>query len=84
MIQRILDNKVGAACLLNGKQVLMFFQQQDSLLSSAILGLLLTFGVFNRITFPAFVLIPCLYLIPHFLRKYGPSKCLTGPKNQTG
>ncbi|KAK3169431.1 hypothetical protein OEA41_008814 [Lepraria neglecta] len=43
--------------------------QQDSLLSSAILGLLLTFGVFNRITFPAFVLIPCLYLIPHFLRK---------------
>ncbi|KAL2036956.1 hypothetical protein N7G274_010241 [Stereocaulon virgatum] len=44
-------------------------KQQDSLLSSAILGLLLTFGVFNRITFPAFVLVPCLYLIPHFLRK---------------
>ncbi|KAL2052611.1 hypothetical protein ABVK25_007171 [Lepraria finkii] len=44
-------------------------KQQDSLLSSAILGLLLTFGVFNRITFPAFILIPCLYLIPYFLRK---------------
>ena len=29
----------------------------------------MTFGVFNRITFPAFVLIPTLYLLPHFLNR---------------
>ena len=61
----------------------MFSQQHDSLLSSAILGLLLTFGVFNRITFPAFVLVPCLYLIPHFLRKYGLPQHFNNSENKT-
>lgn len=69
MIQRILDNKV-----LSQKPAERPFtealQQRDSLVSSAILGLLLTFGVFNRITFPAYILVPCLYLVPHFLHKY--------------
>lgn len=29
----------------------------------------MTFGIFNRITFPAFVFVPMLYLIPHFLNR---------------
>lgn len=69
MIQRILDNKVFSQ-LPSRRPLTEVQQQRDSLVSSAILGLLLTFGVFNRITFPAYVLVPCLYLVPHFLRKY--------------
>lgn len=41
-------------------------KQRASLLSSAILGCLVTFGVFNRVTFPAYLLVPSLYLLPHF------------------
>jgi phosphatidylinositol glycan class Z len=32
-------------------------------------------GVFNRITFPAFLLLPSLLLLPHFKRKYVRSLC---------
>ncbi|RDA82625.1 hypothetical protein CP532_1221 [Ophiocordyceps camponoti-leonardi (nom. inval.)] len=42
-------------------------RHKSSLLSSAVLGLVVVFGLFNRITFPAFLLIPSLRLIPHFL-----------------
>ena len=34
------------------------------------LGVLLVFGTFNRITFPAFLLFPLLHLIAQFQRKY--------------
>ncbi|KAL8908504.1 MAG: hypothetical protein Q9171_005422 [Xanthocarpia ochracea] len=44
-------------------------KHRSSLLSSALLGSLLAFGVFNRITVPAFLLPPGLYLFPHFLRR---------------
>lgn len=44
-------------------------QQRSSLRASALLGCLVVFGIFNRITFPAFILLPGLYLLPHFLRK---------------
>lgn len=47
-------------------------QQQTSLMASTILGIVSVFGLFNRITFPAFLLIPGLRLIPHFLNKYVP------------
>ncbi|KXH27561.1 GPI mannosyltransferase 4 [Colletotrichum simmondsii] len=43
--------------------------QQSSLLASTILGIVAVFGLFNRITFPAFLLIPGLRLIPHFLKR---------------
>lgn len=33
--------------------------------SSVLLGFLLVFGLFNRITFPAFLLIPGIQLLPH-------------------
>ncbi|KAM4054762.1 alg9-like mannosyltransferase family protein [Hirsutella rhossiliensis] len=42
-------------------------RQQSSLLASTVLGIVAVFGLFNRITFPAFLLIPSLRLIPHFL-----------------
>ncbi|KAI9830955.1 MAG: alpha 1,2 mannosyltransferase [Phylliscum demangeonii] len=41
-------------------------KHRRSALASAVLGFLLVFGVFNRITFPAFLIIPSLRLIPHF------------------
>jgi len=37
-------------------------------LSPAALGLTIVFGVFNRITFPAFLILPAYRLVPHFLR----------------
>jgi phosphatidylinositol glycan class Z len=70
MIQRIMDNKVGDLWAMK-VDIAHTVQQRSSLLSSTILGILLTFGVFNRITFPTFVLIPTLYLLPHFTRRYG-------------
>lgn len=42
---------------------------RSNTVSSAILGVLLTAGIFNRITFPAFVLLPGCFLLPHFFRK---------------
>lgn len=33
------------------------------------LGCMLVVGLFNRITFPAFLLLPLLLLLPHFKRK---------------
>ena len=45
-------------------------QKRSRLAPPAILAFLLVFGVFNRITFPAFVFVPLLQLIPHFQRKY--------------
>ncbi|KAB5558689.1 glycosyltransferase family 22 protein [Coniochaeta sp. 2T2.1] len=40
--------------------------QRSSFLASSILGAVAVFGVFNRITFPAFLLIPGFRLIPYF------------------
>jgi phosphatidylinositol glycan class Z len=47
-------------------------QKHTSPFASAILAFLVVFGSFNRITFPAFLVIPALRLIPHFLKKYVP------------
>ena len=57
MIQRLIDNK----------------PRKDSLLSPSILGALLVFGTFNRITFPAFVFLPSLFLILHLWGRYDSS-----------
>lgn len=43
--------------------------QQSSFLASTILGIVVVFGVFNRITFPAFLLIPGIRLIPYYWNK---------------
>ncbi|KAI9786830.1 MAG: alpha 1,2 mannosyltransferase [Geoglossum umbratile] len=44
-------------------------KQRSSIFSSGLLGFLFVFGTFNRITFPAFLLIPGLHMVPHFLQK---------------
>ncbi|KAI1117097.1 GPI mannosyltransferase 4 [Nemania sp. NC0429] len=43
--------------------------QYSSILASTVLGIVGVFGIFNRITFPAFLLVPGLGLIPHFINK---------------
>lgn len=42
---------------------------RSQVLISFVLAFLCVLGVFNRITFPAFVVIPLLQLLPHFRRK---------------
>lgn len=44
-------------------------QRRSSLFACAVLSLIAVMGVFNRITFPAFLLVPGLRLLPHFWRK---------------
>ncbi|KAL8820412.1 MAG: hypothetical protein Q9223_001366 [Gallowayella weberi] len=44
-------------------------KHRSSLLSSALLGSLVAFGIFNRITIPAFLFPSAIYLLPHFRRK---------------
>lgn len=53
LIQRIVETK----------------KKKSSALTSAILALVVVFGIFNRITFPAFIFIPGLRLVPHFIKK---------------
>ncbi|RAL10084.1 glycosylphosphatidylinositol-alpha 1,2 mannosyltransferase smp3 [Aspergillus homomorphus CBS 101889] len=44
-------------------------KRHSSIFSCAVLSLIAVVGVFNRITFPAFVLVPGLQLLPHFWRR---------------
>ncbi|KAL4966854.1 glycosylphosphatidylinositol-alpha 1,2 mannosyltransferase smp3 [Aspergillus stella-maris] len=44
-------------------------KRHSSLFSFAVLSFISVAGVFNRITFPAFLVIPGLQLLPHFWRK---------------
>ncbi|KAF7544784.1 hypothetical protein G7046_g9716 [Stylonectria norvegica] len=46
-------------------------RQRSSVLSATILGIVSVFGIFNRITFPAFLFIPGLRLIPVFWKRPG-------------
>ncbi|KAJ9154716.1 Mannosyltransferase [Pleurostoma richardsiae] len=43
--------------------------QRTPLLAPTVLGVVVVFGVFNRITFPTFLLIPGLRLIPYFWKR---------------
>ncbi|KAF2630225.1 glycosyltransferase family 22 protein [Macroventuria anomochaeta] len=44
-------------------------KKRSGILASSLLGCMVVVGVFNRITFPAFLLLPSLLLLPHFKRK---------------
>ncbi|KAI9040266.1 glycosylphosphatidylinositol-alpha 1,2 mannosyltransferase smp3 [Aspergillus affinis] len=44
-------------------------KRRSSIFSCAVLSFIAVAGVFNRITFPAFLTIPGLQLLPHFWRK---------------
>ena len=41
-------------------------QHKSSLLACTVLGFVAVFGLFNRITFPGFLLVPAIRLVPHF------------------
>jgi hypothetical protein len=58
-------------------------KKKSSALTSAILALVVVFGVFNRITFPAFLIIPGLRLVPHFIKKYALAPLYTSRSLQT-
>ncbi|CAI9635521.1 glycosyltransferase family 22 protein [Alternaria burnsii] len=44
-------------------------KKRSGILASSILGFMGVVGIFNRITFPAFLLLPATTLLPHFQRK---------------
>lgn len=44
-------------------------KKHSSVIPCGILAFVVVFGIFNRITFPAFLFIPGLRLLPHFIRK---------------
>ena len=81
LIHRIVENKV---CLSFGVLDLSLTSvpQRSSAFASAILAFVVVFGIFNRITFPAFLLIPGLRLIPHFIKKYDPRPYRKGLANR--
>ncbi|KAI0166580.1 GPI mannosyltransferase 4 [Xylariaceae sp. FL1272] len=63
-----IETLVVAWCLVLIERILEN-SHSSSLLASSLLGFVAVFGCFNRITFPAFLLIPGLRLIPHFINK---------------
>jgi phosphatidylinositol glycan class Z len=73
LIQRIVDTKVRPRLHYPESPWALWLtkmpQQQTSLLSAAVLGVVGVFGLFNRITFPSFLLIPSLRLVPHFWKQ---------------
>ncbi|CAI6333290.1 unnamed protein product [Periconia digitata] len=44
-------------------------KKRTGILASSLLGFLVVAGTFNRITFPAYLLVPSCTLLPHFWRK---------------
>ncbi|OTB02276.1 glycosyltransferase family 22 protein [Hypoxylon sp. CI-4A] len=72
LIERILEASVGYAEDFPHVRITKLtpeLLQTSSFAASTVLGIVAVFGVFNRITFPAFLLIPGLRLIPHFIRR---------------
>ncbi|KAE8842296.1 hypothetical protein PTNB73_00351 [Pyrenophora teres f. teres] len=43
--------------------------KRSGILASSLLGFMAVVGIFNRITFPAFLVVPATTLLPHFRRK---------------
>lgn len=69
LIERIVGNKVRDSSIGATQSKLTVLQQRTSAFATAILSVVAVFGIFNRITFPAFLLIPGLRLVPHFVKK---------------
>jgi phosphatidylinositol glycan class Z len=44
-------------------------KEHSGAFACAVLAFIVTLGVFNRITFPAYIIIPAFQLLPHFKRK---------------
>lgn len=73
LIERIVASPVRRLYMVNPQTLPTngLSQQRSSFLASSVLGVVAVFGVFNRITFPAFLLIPGFRLIPYYLKKPG-------------
>ena len=65
LIDRISREKVRRT-FARRREILTPDQLRSSITPSIVLGFLLVFGTFNRITFPAFVVIPGIQLLPRF------------------
>ena len=73
LIQRIVDSPVSWLSLSAPRRLdrteANMPQQRCSLLACTILGIIAVFGIFNRITFPAFLVFPGFRLIPQLLNR---------------
>lgn len=70
LIRRIVENKVRPAAWGDGVSTDLGLQRRSSFFSYAVLSFITVVGVFNRVTFPAFLLFPGLQLLPYFQRKW--------------
>ncbi|RMZ90771.1 hypothetical protein DV736_g2011, partial [Chaetothyriales sp. CBS 134916] len=66
LIERIVGEQVAPPYRLKVLHMLISSQKRSSIGSSFVLGFLLVFGTFNRVTFPTFIMIPGVKLLPHF------------------
>ena len=69
LIDRILQQPVSDFDPVKGAHTDQAVKYRSSLLSCTVFAFLIVLGTFNRITFPAFIMIPGLRLVPHMLRK---------------
>jgi phosphatidylinositol glycan class Z len=73
LIQRVADPRVRCSHTITtklGNQLTKInIQQRSCVLSATVLGIVAVFGVFNRITFPAFLAVPGLRLLPVFWKR---------------
>ena len=69
LIERIVRERVCCWGCLSASSSANGLQNQSSVLSCGVLSFIILFGVFNRITFPAFIMIPALQLLPHCLAR---------------
>jgi phosphatidylinositol glycan class Z len=69
LIRRIAENKVRSVLPLWKSCPSDLLQKRSSFFSYAVLSFIAVAGVFNRITFPAFLVFPGLQLLPYFQRK---------------
>ncbi|EKD17906.1 Alg9-like mannosyltransferase [Drepanopeziza brunnea f. sp. 'multigermtubi' MB_m1] len=82
LIDRIVGTKVRLVLGESGTS-LTASQHRSSAFASAILASIAVFGIFNRITFPAFLVIPGLRLIPHFIKREVPLLLVASDTNNS-
>jgi phosphatidylinositol glycan class Z len=71
LIQRIVQDKVRPSLGMHSESAHAANdpQKRSGILASSLLGFFIVAGTFNRITFPAYLAVPCCSLLPHFWRK---------------
>lgn len=69
LTERILTVQVSGFTKIASHSRLMIVLQKPSLISCNIISILFVIGTFNRVTFPAFVLVPTIRLFRYFIRR---------------